>query len=152
MSVETTLTRDTVAATGIVTASPSEVFEFLRRPANHAALSGDGTVRGTKGPEVVLGPDDSFKVAMKQYGIPYTISSSVVEFTEDRRIAWAHLGKHRWRWEIEPTDDGSSRVTETFDLSTALAPWVLRTVMGMPKAHEENVRRSVQRLQEQFVG
>ena len=41
-TVETT--RDTVSATAVVDVPPAEVFEFLRRPVNHAEISGDGTV------------------------------------------------------------------------------------------------------------
>ena len=50
--------------------------------------------------------------------------SKVVEFEDNRRIAWSHLGGHRWRWEVKPTDDGKTIVTETFDQSTArFPPW-----------------------------
>ena len=37
---------------------------------------------------------------------------------EGRRIAWAHLGGWRWRYEFEPVE-GGTKVTETFDWSTA---------------------------------
>ena len=54
---------------------------------------------------------------MKLFGLPYKISNRVVEFEEDRRIAWRHFGAHRWRYELEPTDDGRTVVTETFDFT-----------------------------------
>ena len=41
------ITTDTVSSTAVVDAPPAEVFEFLRRPANHAEISGDGSVRET---------------------------------------------------------------------------------------------------------
>ncbi len=45
----------------------------------------------------------------------------VVDFEEGRRIAWrpAEPGQpplgHEWRWELEPLDDGRTRVTHTYD-------------------------------------
>lgn len=147
--VDTNLDRDTVSATTIVDASPSEVFEFIRRPANHAELSGDGTVQGTRtGPER-LGPGDRFGMKMKLFGLPYSVKSTVRQFEEDRLIAWSHAGRHQWRWEIEPAGDGQSRVTETFDLTTAAFPPSLR-LLGFPKRHLDNVRDSVANLAAHF--
>ena len=37
--------------------------------------------------------------------MPYRISSTVMEFVENRLIAWAHFGKHRWRYELELVED-----------------------------------------------
>ena len=108
---------DTVSASADVAASPHNVFDYVRRPANHAAISGDASVQGSlKGPDV-LGPGDKFGMSMK-LGIPYRITSKVVEFDDDRRIAWCHLGGHRWRWDVEPAGEGA-RVTLTYDQSTA---------------------------------
>ena len=94
------------------------VFEYVRRPANHAEISGDGTVQGSPNGAEVLGPDDKFGMSMKLGFIPYRVTSKVVEFEDDRRIAWCHLGGHRWRWDVEPAGDGA-RVTLTYDQSTA---------------------------------
>ena len=56
--VTVTVEGDTASASVVVAASPHGVFEFLRRPANHPAISGDATVKGTRvGPEV-LGDGD----------------------------------------------------------------------------------------------
>ena len=40
----------------------------------------------------------------------------------DRLIAWRHAGLHRWRYELTPTADGGTEVTETWDLSHYPAP------------------------------
>jgi hypothetical protein len=140
---------DTVAATIVVDAPPADVFDFVRRPANHDEISGDSSVKGTTiGPEV-LGEGDRFGMQMKMYGLPYRVTSKVVEFQHGTRIAWCHFGGHRWRWDLESTTDGRTRLTETFDLSTARVPPVLR-LMGFPKSHRANVARSVANVAAHF--
>jgi len=141
--VPTTITEDTVSATGIVPATPAAVFDFLRRPANHSELSGDGTVKGSRTGDEELSMDSRFGMKMK-VGVPYRVSSKVVEFEQDHLIAWCHFGGHRWRWELEPVD-GGTQVTETFDMSTAKFPPALR-LAGYPKRHEDNVADSVRNL------
>jgi len=141
--VTTTTTEDTVSATGIVPATPAAVFDFLRRPANHSELSGDGTVKGSRTGDEELSMDSRFGMKMK-VGVPYRVSSKVVEFEQDHLIAWCHFGGHRWRWELEPVD-GGTQVTETFDMSTAKFPPALR-LAGYPKRHEDNVADSVRNL------
>ena len=37
----------------------------------------------------------------------YRMTSKVVEYEENRRIAWCHLVKNRWRYELEPTEGGT---------------------------------------------
>lgn len=146
--VTTEIDRDTVTATAVVEAPPEEVFDFIRQPANHAVISGDQSVKGAvDGPER-LGLGDRFGMSMK-LGVPYRIRSKVVEFEDGRRIAWCHLGGHRWRWEVA-ADGDKTRVSETFDQSTAKAPFVLR-LLGYPKRHEANVARSVANVVEHFT-
>lgn len=141
--------RDTVAATTVVDAPPADVFDFVRRPANHDTISGDASVKGTTiGPEV-LGEGDRFGMQMKMYGLPYRVTSKVVEFQHGSLIAWCHFGGHRWRWDLEATADGRTRLTETFDLSTARVPPALR-LMGYPKGHRANVARSVANVATHF--
>lgn len=145
----TEVTGDQVSATITVEASPAEVFDFLRRPANHDEISGDRSVQGVRvGPDV-LGDGDRFGMSMKMLGVPYRVASKVVEFDEGRLIAWCHFSGHRWRWTVAPAGDNRSTVTETFDLSTARFPPGLR-LMGYPARHEENVARSVSNVAAHF--
>lgn len=147
--VQTEINGDTVSATATVAATPAAVFDFLRRPANHPVISGDHTVKGViKGPET-LSDGDRFGMSMRM-GVPYRVSSKVVEFEPDRLLAWCHLGGHRWRWQLEPVGAEATRVTETYDQSCAKVPLLLR-VAGYPKKHEANVKASVANLVAHFA-
>lgn len=142
--------RDTVSATTVVPAPPAEVFDFIRRPANHPTISGDTTVQGAhSGPEL-LGEGDRFGMSMK-VGVPYRVTSKVTVFVHGTAIGWAHFNGHTWRWDLEPTADGHTSLTETFDLSTARIPPLLR-LAGFPGRHRGNVARSVANVRDHFAG
>ncbi|MEZ5322037.1 MAG: SRPBCC family protein [Microthrixaceae bacterium] len=138
----------TVSVRRVIAASPSEIFAVLSDASLHPVIDGSGTVRKAAGRVERLAMGSRFGMRM-QYGIPYVIANTVVEFDQDRRIAWAHFGKHRWRYELEPLDDVDgaprTRVTETFDWSTAIAPKVIELV-GYPRRHPASMRRTLERL------
>lgn len=104
-----------------VDAPAQAVFDVLADPAQHAAFDGSGTVQGlVSGPErLALGSHFGMSMRIK---LPYRVDNTVVEFDEGRRIAWCHVNRHRWRYELEPVGEGSTLVTETFDGRTALFP------------------------------
>jgi uncharacterized protein YndB with AHSA1/START domain len=119
------------SATTTVAAPPTTVFAIVADPRQHSRIDGSGTVR-----DAVSGPDrlelgSRFGMSMKM-GAPYRISNKVVEFESDRLIAWRHAGLHRWRYELTPTADGGTEVTETWDLSHYPAPGraLLSTLFG----------------------
>lgn len=125
-----------VISRSIVVKAPAEqVFETLANPRRHPDFDGSGSVRGAvTGPErLSLGA--KFGMDMRLF-VPYRISSQVKEFDEGRRIAWAHIGGHRWRYELEPLPDGSTRVTETFDATTARSARALKLM----DAYNRNAR------------
>ncbi len=128
----------------VVDAPPSAVFAVLADPREHGRFDGSGTVRSAvKGPDrLSLGA--RFGMSMR-LGVPYVISNEVVEFEEDRRIAWRHVGHHRWRYELEPVGEGSTKVTETFDWSTARAPKLLELV-GYPATNTRGIEATLPRL------
>ena len=105
----------------VIDAPADRIFDVLARPAAHASFDGSGTVQGAaSGPErLQLGSHFGMSMRLR---LPYRTDNTVVEFEEGRRIAWCHFFRHRWRYELEPVDDGSTTVTETFDGSTALFP------------------------------
>ncbi len=119
------------SATVTVAAPPATVFAIVADPRQHSRIDGSGTVRdAVSGPErLELG--STFGMSMKM-GAPYRIKNKVVEHEPDRLIAWRHAGLHRWRYELAPTADGGTEVTETWDLSHYPAPGraLLSTLFG----------------------
>ena len=107
----------------------------------HAQFDGSGTVqRQIKGPQR-LSMGATFGMAMR-IGFPNTITNTVEEFEEPRRIAWRHLGRHRWRYELEARDESTTVVTETFDGSTAIFPPALKLI----NAYEYNQKAILKSL------
>lgn len=133
-----------VSVSRVIDAPPERVFDVLADPRQHAVIDGSETVKGElEGPER-LEMGSRFGMKMRR-GLPYRIHSTVVEFDENRRIAWAHFGKHRWRYELEPVEEGKTKVTETFDWSTARAPWFIE-LAGYPRKHPPDMERTLERL------
>lgn len=136
-----------VSRSAVVPAPPRTVFDLLADPRRHAEIDGSGTVKGqVRGPER-LGLGSRFGMRMR-LGVPYVITSEVVELEPDRRIAWRHLGHHVWRYELEPVE-GGTRVTETFDWSTSRAPRVLE-LLGYPARNLRGIEGTLARLQKAF--
>jgi uncharacterized protein YndB with AHSA1/START domain len=138
-----------VSASTTISAPPDVVFAIVADPRQHPRIDGSGSVR-----EVITGPDrlargETFGVSMKLFGVPYRISNRVVEFEEDRRIAWRHFGAHRWRYELEPTGDGGTRVTETFDYSRYGPRWAAALrLIGFPERNRRGIRATLARLKQ----
>jgi uncharacterized protein YndB with AHSA1/START domain len=124
-----------VSRSVVVQAPADDIFAILADPRRHADFDGSGSVRGAvSGPErLSLGA--KFGMDMR-LGLPYRISSQVKEFEEGRRIAWSHIGGHRWRYELQPLPDGSTLVTETFDATTARSARALKLM----DAYNRNAR------------
>ena len=116
---------DVVSVERVIPAPPEKIFDLLADPARHRDIDGSGTVRDAKAGSERLALGSSFGMAMKM-GIPYSMVNEVIEFEENRCIAWqtkppvswgAKLGGGRiWRYELEPVD-GGTRVRETWDIS-----------------------------------
>ena len=137
-----------VSVSRVIPAPADAIFAVLRDPAMHSVIDGSGTVKGQRSSELlVLGSKFSMNMRM---GLPYVIGNTVVEYEQDRLIAWRHVGRHRWRYELEPVEapDGSptTRVTETFDWSTALVPQAIE-LAGYPKKHPPAMELTLARLE-----
>ena len=134
-----------------VRASSADVFALVADPHRHPELDGSGTVRDipVTGPER-LSEGAKFSVGMKQYGVPYKITSTVTAFEADHLIEWQHPGGHRWRWELDETTPGITQVTETFDYSTAKAPKLLE-LFGQPAKNGIGITKTLEALAARFA-
>src|ERR1700712_1414599 len=139
----------TVSDSVVVAATPEQVFDLLADPRRHPELDGSGTVKGAvRGPSrLSLGAHFGMRMRL---GLPYLIRNTVVEFEENRRIAWRHAGRHVWRYELEPVADGT-RVTETFDWSTALVPKAIE-LLQFPKSNLQGIRGTLERIRARVAG
>jgi len=139
-----------VSVSRVIHASPEAIFDVLADPARHAEIDGSGMVQELRGESKRLELGSKFGMDMKMGILPYRISNTVKEFEENRLIAWAHAGKHRWRYELEPaaeSDGGGTKVTESFDWSTAPMPvQKFIELMGYPKKHPANMEATLEQL------
>jgi hypothetical protein len=99
------------------------------------------------GPQRIAAKGQTFTVRMRLFGVPYVIRNRVVEFEPDRTIAWRHFTANRWRYELEPTADGGTRVTETFDASRAdrITDAVVRWAK-FPERNRAGITETLERL------
>ncbi len=116
---------DVVSTERVIQAPPGAVFDLLADASRHPDIDGSGALRQVRpgGPErLALGA--TFGMTM-HLGVKYHMVNTVIEFEEDRRIAWQarvagflgrFVGGRIWRYELEPTEDGT-RVRESWDIS-----------------------------------
>ncbi len=134
------------AAAIVIDAPSAVIFDVLADPRQHHEFDGSDTVqRLVSGPERLdMGAHFGMDMRIK---VPYRTDNTVVEFEEGRRIAWCHANRHRWRYELEPLADGSTRVTETFDGRTALFPPSLLLINAYNN-NQKAVAKTLVRLKE----
>ena len=111
-----------VSITRVIEAPPEAILDLLADPSRHAEIDGSEMVQASRGAPARLTLGSKFGMDMKLGPLPYRITNTVVEFEENRLIAWQHFGRHRWRYELVPTEvDGgpATEVTESFDNRTS---------------------------------
>ena len=132
----------------VVDAAPAAVFDLLADPKQHREFDGSTSVLGlVEGPHrLFLGA--KFRMSMHLL-MPYRITNQVVEFVDDKVIAWQHFGRHIWRYELEDLGNNQTRVTETFDYDKALLPLALE-LLGVPVRNRGSIRVTLTNLQLRF--
>ena len=139
------MNRKQVSATKVIGTSAERIFAMLTDPSKHPLIDGTGSVLAVQpgGPErLTLGAQ--FGMDMK-IGALYKVLNTVVEYDQDRLIAWRHFNGHRWRWHLRPLGTGTTEVTETFDWSTARIP-LLITLSPFPRRNASGIEKSLARL------
>lgn len=122
-----------IVASKTVNARPEQLFALLSTPARHREIDGADMLRGTDTGQVT-DVGDEFVMQMRNDALgDYEMKNQVVSYEQNRKIGWApslhppdgytdKLGDvrasgHTYTWELEPTSDGRTRVTQTYDWS-----------------------------------
>jgi uncharacterized protein YndB with AHSA1/START domain len=149
---------DLVSVERLIPATPEAIFALISDPNRHQEFDGSGTVRAAKNVPATLGLGSTFGMSMKM-GIPYAMTSTVIEFTQDRVLAWQTLppvkiaqklvGGRIWKYVLEPVE-GGTLVTESWDISqeAAFSKGVVR------KAAEDtrkNMAKTLERIEESLA-
>lgn len=112
-------TTQVVRATREVRATPETIFELIADPARQPEWDGNDNLGQADAGQRVREVGDIFRMVL--LGGDKVRENHVVEFEEGRLIAWRPASEgeapagHLWRWELEPTGDGATRVTHTYD-------------------------------------
>lgn len=146
MSDVQTLDEPGAVVRSMVIARPAdELYRLLADPRRHREIDGGGSV-GTviEAPEEVR-PGDTFTIRMRQFGVPYRITSRVTRAVPAEIVEWRHPQGHHWRWELADIGDGRTRVTETFDYRGNRARGMLR-LFGIPRSNGVEMEKSLRNL------
>ncbi len=112
---------DVVTVEKVIPAPADAIFALLADPARHPDIDGSGAVKQAKADapqRLALG--STFGMSMR-LGIPYSMVNTVIEFEDNRRIAWqarppGFVGRFSagriWRYELEPVEGGHAREGE----------------------------------------
>lgn len=100
-------------------AAPAErIFELIADPSEQPRWDGNDNLAEAPPGQRVRAVGDVFTMTTTTGKVR---ENHVFEFEEGRRIAWrpAEPGQtppgHLWRWELEPVDEATTRVTHTYD-------------------------------------
>ena len=134
------------SASIIINAPVSKIFDVIANPQMHPIIDGSNSVRSViKGPmRLALG--SKFGMNM-EIGIKYRITNTVVEFEENKLIAWRHLGRWIWRYELKEISPTQTVVIESFDGTTTPLNLWLKVRKAYPYT-QKAVAKTLVRLKE----
>lgn len=137
----------------VIPAPPEKIFALLSDASRHPDIDGSGTVRKAKDKgsrKLTLG--SRFGMEMR-LGLPYSMVNTVVEYEDNRRIAWQttspipglnlFLGGRIWRYELLPVT-GGTRVRESWDISQEK---IKRAVEPMRARNREGMTKTLERIE-----
>jgi Polyketide cyclase / dehydrase and lipid transport len=141
-----------VSRSADVHAPAAELFAVLADPRRHGELDGSGTVIDCVNGASRLAQGQKFSMRMKQRGVPYRITSRVTEFDDGKVLEWRHPMGHRWRWELAPQSESTTRVTETFDYSgVGAAKAKALELFGTPKQNAAGIEATLEKLEARYA-
>lgn len=142
--------KDAATVERFIPVPAEQIFDLLADPARHAEIDGSGTVRDAPTGSERLRLGSVFGMNMKM-GFGYTMQNTVIEFEENRRIAWQTrpnnkvaailIGGRIWRYELEPSEGGTI-VRESWDISQEQVKFIVRpmrakTMLAMAKTLQQ---------------
>lgn len=138
-----------------VHAPAGELFSIVADPRRHPEIDGSGTVRDNVSGPAALTPGARFSTKMTMFGLPYRITSTVIQVEPDQLIEWRHPLGHRWRWEFAAVTPTTTRVTETFDYRDTgpvkdRLKYYERT--GFAKRNAVGIENTLSRLRDRYAG
>jgi uncharacterized protein YndB with AHSA1/START domain len=160
--------RDVVTVERFIASPPEPIFELIADPRRHRDIDGSGTVRGAR--DIEAPEDDAegtadrlrlgsrFGMSMRM-GVPYSMVSTVVEYEENRRLAWQtrgpgpigrHVAGRIWRYELEPVE-GGTLVRESWDIRQE-SPFTRPLVRRGAGATRKNMAATLARIEEIVTG
>jgi len=101
-----------------ISAGAGQIFELIADPSQQPRWDGNDNLSEAPTGQRVRAVGDVFTMTLTRGQVR---ENHVVEFDEGLCIAWrpAEPGQeppgHLWRWELEPIDSSSTRVTHTYD-------------------------------------
>ena len=109
-----------VTASRDIAAPAGTIFALIADPAQQPRWDGNDNLAEAAPGQRVHAVGDVFVMTNRNGGVR---DNHVVAFAEDREIAWrtAPHGErppgHQWGWTLAPLEDGSTRVTHTYDFT-----------------------------------
>jgi uncharacterized protein YndB with AHSA1/START domain len=126
------MTEPSIIETRDIEAPAARIFSIVSDPAHHPAIDGTGMLRSADDNQIMSRVGDVFFMSMTHWDLgDYVMENHVVEFEQDRRIAWepvAQVNKdarwdrmpsnrepREWGWRLEPLSEERTRVTAFFE-------------------------------------
>jgi len=152
----------------VIHAPAQRIFEVLADPLQHRVFDGSGAVRDPRptapsrlslGAKFVmrmrLRPPSAHPADLVQVLVAIMnrgrLTNTVIEFEDGTQIAWRNFRRHVWRWHLQPVDNDSTIVRETFDYSTNTFPPLLELV-GFPAKNAAAMTATLDRLATLIAG
>jgi hypothetical protein len=136
-------------------APASAIFAIVADASRHPEIDGSGSVKHLKaGAPQQLALGSRFGMSMK-LGVPYSMSNTVIEYEQNKRIAWQtklsgplgrFVGGRIWRYDLEDAD-GGTRVRESWDISEDKQRFMLKAG-PVGKQTAEAMTKTLDRLAE----